>query len=80
MSEYVFPQPGSTSHLKPFAASEFIRGGLTKRELFAAMAMQGFLAWSQPEESGLDLGPEGCAGSSIRYADALIARLAEKKK
>ena len=48
--------------------------GLTKRELFAAMAMQGILSenenvYSQPQ----------VAADSVSYADALIAELGKEK-
>lgn len=43
--------------------------GLTKRELFAAMAMQGLA----DEEY-----PEGCAHEAVKYADALLAELAKE--
>ena len=50
--------------------------GLTKRELFAAMAMQGMLS----DESGGEIGgafwkPLGCAIRSCEFADALIIAL-----
>lgn len=51
---------------------------LTKRELFAAMAMQGFI-------SGLYAGTnagftvEGTCFASVEYADALIAELSKEK-
>jgi hypothetical protein len=48
----------------------FILGGLTKRELIAAMAMQGMLADSSSNQS-----VEVIASTSIRAADALIERL-----
>jgi len=49
------------------------RNGLTKREHFAAMAMQGFLA----SYSGAmqDPSPENVAAKSLDYADALIEQL-----
>lgn len=43
---------------------------LTKRELFAAMAMQGIL--SQPEGFRL---PENVSEDAVRYADHLIKEL-----
>ena len=48
------------------------RGGLTKREYFAALAMQGFCA--APDSNG------GCdifsiAATAVRQADALLAEL-----
>jgi hypothetical protein len=45
--------------------------GLTKRELFAAMAMQGRIC--------MDEGPSDCAKQSLIYADALIAELNKEK-
>ena len=45
--------------------------GLTKRELIAAMAMQGLLA-----NSRFDQGPRLVAEGAAQYADALIERLA----
>ncbi len=47
--------------------------GLTKREYFAAMAMQGTIAGSQ----GLDITSEQFAAISIKLADALIAELSK---
>ena len=45
-------------------------GGLTKRELFAAMAMQGMLA-----DHTCDAEPDAFAEVAVNYADALIAEL-----
>lgn len=47
------------------------RYGLTKRELFAAMAMQGALAGAP----GPHLHPYSLANDSVAYADALLAAL-----
>ena len=52
-----------------------INKGLTKREYFAAVAMQGFLA----DTSGTLLNPEFVAKHSVAYADALINALNETK-
>lgn len=49
-------------------------GGLTKRELFAAMAMQGFLSNKGHATHFL---PEDDAAYCIRIADALLATLAK---
>ena len=47
-------------------------GGLTKRELFAAMAMQGLIV-------GIDSpAQEACARLAVRAADYLLAELAKK--
>lgn len=56
------------------AASEtgfHYREGLTKRELFAAMAMQGMLAADDSQH------PDYCARHAVRYANALLAALKE---
>jgi hypothetical protein len=62
-------------------ALAFFHKGLTKREYFAAMAMQGCLAscpegirWN-PKEAPLPY--EAWAASSIRMADALIKELSK---
>ena len=47
-------------------------GGLTKRELFAAMAMQGYLANPNVDP---DTAVKAYAKHSVTYADALIAAL-----
>lgn len=57
--------------------------GLTKRELFAAMAMQGLLAagevhaaiYKAVEKSKVSSATECFAGAAVDYADALIAAL-----
>lgn len=46
--------------------------GLTKRELFAAMAMQGLLANAERDAEA-----EGFARDAVRSADALLAELAK---
>lgn len=46
--------------------------GLTKREFFAAMAMQGFIARARDSETW-----RGVAESAIGLADALIAELSK---
>lgn len=50
--------------------------GLSKRELFAAMAMQGLA--SVPSQGGVtDAGIAHDVGAAVAYADALIAALAK---
>lgn len=51
-----------------------IEKGLTKREWFAGLAMQGMIAGSQ----GLQITVKEFASQSIKLADALIAKLKEK--
>ena len=48
-------------------------GGLTKRELFAAMAMQGLLA--NPDQAMVAMDEDHVAFSAMQHADALIAEL-----
>lgn len=59
-------------------------GGLSTRELFAAMAMQGIIADKEAVNAAFRaLSPDEAfarvAESSVRYADALIAELAKYK-
>lgn len=55
----------------PTTADEF--GGMTKRELIAAMAMQGFCAaeWTENTLSN------GIAEMAVSHADALLAELSK---
>ena len=52
-----------------FGEDFYVAGGLTKRELIAAMAMQGLLAGHPIYD------PNGVARTAVAYADALIERL-----
>ncbi len=54
-----------------------LKGGLTKRELFAALAMQGLCACSH--DKAIDLSGKDGADIAIVWADALIAKLAENE-
>jgi hypothetical protein len=51
--------------------------GLTKREYFAAMAMQGFIAC---QEDGFRAHPETIAMIAVQCADALLAELEQTEK
>jgi len=70
-----------TSQAFPVAATTEDVGhfGMTKREYFAALALQGLL--SNPEDCDAEENPEDLAPSyarsSVIYADALIAALNE---
>lgn len=57
----------------PLEAGATRHFGLTKRELFAAMAMQGILANHDPEVSSLS--EEAVALSADNHARALLERL-----
>ena len=61
---------------------ESINFGLTKRELFAAMAMQGMLAQVAAESTptAWDAAPEVAAAGAVRCADALLAELAKPQE
>lgn len=52
----------------------YLEGGLTKRELFAAMLMQEIVG---NNEFSPDRREQECASDAIRYADALLAELAK---
>jgi hypothetical protein len=54
-------------------------GGLTKRELFAAMVMQGFVSADDYQHVMLGSGYQlaDYATASVRIADALLAELAK---
>ena len=65
-----YPAPniiGSGSHNTINAPSGT---GLTKRELFAAMAMQGLI-----QDARIESSPAGLAAEATWYADALLAAL-----
>ena len=49
--------------------------GLTKREYFAAMAMQGLVANSSPEEYVIIAETGGVVVNAVRIADKLIKEL-----
>lgn len=62
--------------IKDMADKMSSHGGLTKREHFAAMAMQGFLASiSDMDEAGYDVSDETIANLSVHQADSLLAEL-----
>jgi hypothetical protein len=61
-NDRVYPVPESDTH----------KMSLTKREYFAAMAMQGYCEFQNASE-------EVIAGWSVRMADALIAELNKPK-
>lgn len=75
-SDNAFPTQGN-------AASGELEGGLTKREYFAAMAMQGLLANSGDEVpkvgSMVGWNFESIAAHAICVADNLIAELNKEK-
>ena len=62
--------PVYTSH---GSMGEVVETGLTKRELFAAMAMQGLSANPDPQVSSW--GGQQTAQCAVAFADALLAAL-----
>jgi hypothetical protein len=59
--------------LAAYPTSHELYGGLTKRELFAAMALQGILARTEATK-------RGPCRDAVSLADALLAELAEEEK
>lgn len=60
----------------PWGEGGQMLGGLTKRELFAAMAMQGLVLY---EYQGQQPPPNVIARWSVAQADALLAELAKPR-
>lgn len=58
--------------------AQIIQNGLTKREIFAAYAMQG--AWFSLTDNGQGRHIEHAAKMSVRMADALLEELAKECK
>lgn len=77
-----FPQfDGHHSHME---GPHSLVGGLSKREYFAGLAMQGLLSGTQINESDLEYtkratNGEAAAFIAIQWADALIAELEKTK-
>jgi hypothetical protein len=71
VSERVFPQPQLVLGNGPVPGTQ--NGGLTKRELVAAMALQGLLA-AKPEHY---ITEGATARTAMRYADELLKALAK---
>lgn len=64
-----------------FPWGQAVQGGLTKRELFAAMAMQGAMRelaiLAEDFEEGEVVDPNPIARDAVRMADALLKELAK---
>ena len=74
------PQSGiCDSEGNSYDSNDLGGGGLTKREKFAAMAMQGWLARcaSAPHSAFID--PEQVAETAVDFADALLSQLEKAK-
>lgn len=78
----------SNNLIHSFNHTEHVEGnfkGLTKREYFAAIAMQGILANELLMKAGIDIHIKGerelsayVTGMAIEYADALLNQLEKK--
>lgn len=71
MSDCVFPQTELERLSLETTAEPIMRGGLTKRELFAAMAMQALNSHSQIGHNA----PAKIAEMAVEQADLLIEEL-----
>jgi len=74
MSEQAFPVLKGLRHTTPSQQVAEVAGGLTKRELFAAMAMQGLRACGDPQ---CPRNSVPIAEIAVADADALIAELSK---
>lgn len=70
LEKYAFPFQINPDNFAPSSS------GLTKREFFAAMAMQSLITLPNLQEFGAD----EIAMTAIKYADALIRELEEPKQ
>lgn len=55
----------------------FVKPGLSKREYFAAMAMQAIIAANHSKDNGPTLSPDVITLCATRYADALLTELSK---
>lgn len=81
MSKFDKPAFPTTHEERTYSGTRLVyRDGLTKREYFAAKAMQGILA-NLKREPGDKLGgsPVNVADWAIDYADALLAALEQSE-
>lgn len=61
--------------------SSFIQYGLTKREYFAGLAMQGLLSslnGGMTEEGSRTFSPDGISDLALKHADALLEKLSSE--
>ena len=63
---HVYPHP-------EFGHMHLMESGLTKREYFAAMALQGYISATPPESNWPS--PNEAAKDAVEFADALIKAL-----
>ena len=76
-----FPTVKSEQFESEYALSRvWSEGGLTKREYFAGLAMQGLLAHTCDESMPKDLNERDIALRAVKCSDALLAELAKEKQ
>lgn len=71
-------KPAFPSEPRSFAPPDSFGSGLSKREYFAAMALQGLMA--MPTRDGEDIRYESYARAAVKQADALLAELDKSKE
>jgi hypothetical protein len=77
-NESAFPITGEVPGDMPGIATTGMVGGLTKREYFAGLAMQGMLI-TDPNEGRMICDREAIHRLAVKQADALLAELAGRK-
>lgn len=79
MSETIFPRFESWQNEDNVTLTDAVVGGLTKRELFAAMAMQGMISaltgFRDDSDNIIINRPRDIAEISCVYADTLLVEL-----
>lgn len=78
MTDYVYPQDEDELNMQESRFDKVTRGGLTKREYFAGLALQGIVKTHttdglNPEDAHEEI-EEACR-QAVQYADALIKEL-----
>jgi len=76
-NESAFPIVMVRHNLNGEARHFLDENGLTKREYFAGLAMQGILAYGHDADSNMD--PAFTARDAVGFADALLAELEKSK-
>ena len=74
----VFPEQWLDQRFSDVIPTLCSKGGLTKRELFAALAMQAIIAGTLAFDAETDCNSIDTAYEAVSYADALIEALNEE--
>lgn len=78
--ERAFPQLSATLNDDGHWSMDAIQGGLSKREYFAGLAMQGILAGDPETSVEVNETPRAVALISVLVADALLVELKRTQK